>query len=64
MTGPRPPEAARAAATTSRVNIEINLGAISGTAARAELCVVANSVDGLAERAERLTAAVGTELAG
>jgi formiminotetrahydrofolate cyclodeaminase len=57
-------QATRAAATTSRVNIEINLGAISGTAARAELCVVANSVDGLAERAERLTAAVRTELAG
>jgi formiminotetrahydrofolate cyclodeaminase len=57
-------EAARAAVTTARVNIEINLGGISGTAARAELCAVANSVDDLAERAERLTAAVRTELPG
>ena len=46
-------EAARAAATTARVNIEINLGGISGTAARAELRAAANSVDGLAERAEQ-----------
>jgi methenyltetrahydrofolate cyclohydrolase len=56
-------EAARAAATTARVNIEINLGGISGTAARAELRAAANSVDRLTERAERLTAAVRAELA-
>ena len=56
-------EAARAAATTARVNIEINLAGISGTAARAELCAAANSVDRLTERAERLTAAVRAELA-
>jgi formiminotetrahydrofolate cyclodeaminase len=54
-------EAARAAATTSRVNIEINLGGISGTAARAELVATANSVDRLAERADLLTAAVRAE---
>jgi formiminotetrahydrofolate cyclodeaminase len=57
-------EAARAAVTTARVNIEINLGGISGTAARAELRAVANSVDRLTDCAERLTAAVRTELAG
>jgi methenyltetrahydrofolate cyclohydrolase len=57
-------EAARAAVTTARVNIEINLGGISGTAARAELRAVAKSVDRLTDRAERLTAAVRTELAG
>jgi formiminotetrahydrofolate cyclodeaminase len=56
-------EAARAAATTARVNIEINLAGISGTAARAELCAAANSVDRLTERAERLTAAARAELA-
>jgi methenyltetrahydrofolate cyclohydrolase len=56
-------EAARAAATTARVNIEINLAGISGTAARAELCAAANSVDRLTERTERLTAAVRAELA-
>lgn len=56
-------EAARAAATTARVNIEINLGGISGTAARAELVAAADSVDRLAERADGLTAAVRAELA-
>ena len=56
-------EAARAAATTARVNIEINLAGISGTAARAELCAAANLVDRLTEHAERLTAAVRAELA-
>jgi methenyltetrahydrofolate cyclohydrolase len=55
-------EAARAAATTARVNIEINLGGISGTAARAELVAAADSVDRLAERADGLTAAVRAEL--
>lgn len=56
-------EAARAAATTARVNIEINLGGISGTATRAELVAAADSVDRLAERADGLTAAVRAELA-
>jgi formiminotetrahydrofolate cyclodeaminase len=56
-------EAARAAATTARVNIEINVGGISGTAARAELVSTADSVDRLTERADRLTAAVRAELA-
>jgi formiminotetrahydrofolate cyclodeaminase len=55
-------EAARAAATTSRVNIEINLGGISGTAARAELRAAVNSVDRLTERADKLTSAVRAEL--
>lgn len=55
-------EAARATATTSRVNIEINLGGISGTAARAELRAAANSVDRLAERADKLTSTVRAEL--
>ena len=55
-------EAARAAATTSRVNIEINLGGISGTAAQAELRAAVNSVDRLAERADKLTSTVRAEL--
>jgi formiminotetrahydrofolate cyclodeaminase len=55
-------EAARAAATTSRVNIEINLGGISGTAARAELRAAVNSVDRLTERADELTSTVRAEL--
>jgi methenyltetrahydrofolate cyclohydrolase len=56
-------EAARAAATTARVNIEINLGGISGTAERGELRAAVNSVDRLTERAELLTSAVRAELA-
>jgi methenyltetrahydrofolate cyclohydrolase len=55
-------EAARAAAATSRVNIEINLGGISGTAARAELRAAVNSVDRLTERADELTSTVRAEL--
>jgi methenyltetrahydrofolate cyclohydrolase len=55
-------EAARAASTTSRVNIEINIGGITGTAARAQLQAAANAVDGLVERADLLTAAVRSEL--
>jgi formiminotetrahydrofolate cyclodeaminase len=56
-------EAARAAATTARVNVEINLGGISDTDARAALVTAADSVDGLTGRAELLTAAVRAELA-
>ncbi len=55
-------EAARAAATTARVNIEINLGGVAEAGARAELLAAANSVDGLVDRAERLTTAVRAEL--
>ena len=55
-------EAARAAAVTARVNIEINLSGITDAAARAELLDRAGSVDGLAERADKLTAAVRAEL--
>jgi methenyltetrahydrofolate cyclohydrolase len=55
-------EAARAAATTARVNIEINLGGVPEAGARAELLAAANSVDGLVDRAERLTTAVRAEL--
>jgi formiminotetrahydrofolate cyclodeaminase len=55
-------EAARAAATTARVNIEINLGGVTSVAARGELQAAARSVDRLAERADLLTTAVRTEL--
>ncbi|WP_169948599.1 cyclodeaminase/cyclohydrolase family protein [Microbispora sp. H11081] len=56
-------EAARSAATTARVNIEINLGGIKDERARAELTAVAAGVDDVAARAERVTAAVRTEIA-
>lgn len=57
-------EAARAAATTARVNIEINLGGITDAAARADLLAVAGSVDGLCDRADKVTAAVRAGLTG
>jgi formiminotetrahydrofolate cyclodeaminase len=56
-------EAARAAATTARVNIEINLGGITDEQARSELLAVAGSVDGLCDRADKVTGAVRAGLA-
>jgi methenyltetrahydrofolate cyclohydrolase len=56
-------EAARAAATTARVNIEINLGGIKDEAVRAELTAEAAKVDDIAARAEQVTAAIRTEIA-
>ncbi|MFJ2031458.1 cyclodeaminase/cyclohydrolase family protein [Streptosporangium sp. NPDC087985] len=55
-------EAARAAATTARVNVEINLGGIKDERARAELAAEAGKVDDIAGRAERVTAAVREEI--
>jgi formiminotetrahydrofolate cyclodeaminase len=51
-------EAARAAATTARVNVEINLGGIKDPANWGELASVVDSVDDLVLRAEKVTAAV------
>ena len=51
-------EAARAAATTARVNVEINLGGIKDPANWGELASVADTVDDLVLRAEKVTAAV------
>jgi formiminotetrahydrofolate cyclodeaminase len=56
-------EAARAAATTARVNVEINLGGVRDTALRAELTAATREVDALAARAEAVTEAVRKELA-
>lgn len=56
-------EAARAAATTARVNIEINLGGITDASARNDLLAVAGSVDDLCDRADKVTAAVRAGLA-
>ena len=55
-------EAARAAATTARVNVEINLGGITDGQARAELAAEADKVDDIAARAEQVTAAVRKEI--
>jgi formiminotetrahydrofolate cyclodeaminase len=51
-------EAARAAATTARVNVEINLGGIKDPANWGELASVVDTVDDLVLRAEKATAAV------
>ncbi len=51
-------EAARAAATTARVNVEINLGGIKPATTREELAEVVDTVDDLVLRAEKVTAAV------
>ena len=51
-------EAARAAATTARVNVEINLGGIKDPGIRGELAAVVDTVDDLVLRAEKVTTAV------
>ncbi|MGY1683865.1 cyclodeaminase/cyclohydrolase family protein [Geodermatophilus sp. SYSU D01176] len=51
-------EAARAAATTARVNVEVNLGGIKDPATWGELAAVVDTVDDLVLRAEKVTAAV------
>lgn len=55
-------EAARAAATTARVNVEINLGGIKDAAVKAELSSVADRVGEIATRAEQITSAVRKEI--
>lgn len=56
-------EAARAAATTARVNIEINLAGIKDESVREELLGVLAGVDGIVAAAEAVTAAVRKEIA-
>ncbi|MBR8741103.1 cyclodeaminase/cyclohydrolase family protein [Nocardiopsis sp. MG754419] len=51
-------EAARAAATTSRVNIEINLAGVEDPELRSRLETAATDVDALVEAADRVTARV------
>jgi formiminotetrahydrofolate cyclodeaminase len=56
-------EAARAAATTARVNVEINLGGIKDEQVRAELTTAVRVVDDIAARAAAVTEAVRKEIA-
>lgn len=51
-------ESARAAATTARVNIEVNLGGITDDQVRAELLRCTNGVDTVSDHAEKITAEV------
>ena len=55
-------EAARAAATTARVNVEINLGGIKDPVAKSEFSAAADQVDDIARRAEQVTDAVRKEI--
>jgi methenyltetrahydrofolate cyclohydrolase len=55
-------EAARAAAVTARVNIEVNLRSIKDPAIAAEVSAVAASTDEITERADRVVAAVREEI--
>jgi formiminotetrahydrofolate cyclodeaminase len=55
-------EAARAAAVTARVNIEVNLRGISDVAIRAELSATAAATDEITTRADRIVAAVRAEI--
>lgn len=56
-------EAARAAATTARVNVEINLSGIRDERARTELGAAAGAVDDIAALAGHVTEAVRKEIA-
>jgi methenyltetrahydrofolate cyclohydrolase len=57
-------EAIRASVATCRVNIVANLAGVTDPPARARLTEVAGAVDGLEERAARLTAAILAGFAG
>ncbi|WP_035847242.1 cyclodeaminase/cyclohydrolase family protein [Kitasatospora azatica] len=56
-------EAARAAATTARVNVEVNLSGIKDERTRGALLAGTARVDEIAARAELVTAAVRAEIA-
>ena len=55
-------EAARAAAVTARVNIEVNLRGIKDSAIRAELGATAGLTDQIIARADEIVAAVRDEI--
>ncbi|MPZ26285.1 MAG: formimidoyltetrahydrofolate cyclodeaminase [Micromonosporaceae bacterium] len=56
-------EAARAAATTARINVEVNLGGVRDASTRDRLRAAVAAVDPLVARAERVTEAVRAKLA-
>jgi formiminotetrahydrofolate cyclodeaminase len=55
-------EAARAAATTARINVEINLSGIKSPVVRAELTAAVARVDAVCARAEQITENVRKEI--
>jgi methenyltetrahydrofolate cyclohydrolase len=56
-------EAARAAAVTARVNIEVNVAAMAETAGRRELLAAAAQVDDITRRADAVVSAVRAAIA-
>jgi len=54
--------AARAAATTAAINIEVNLRGITDASLRAALSATAAQADGIAARADQVVAAVRAEI--
>ena len=56
-------EAARAAAVTARVNIEVNLRGVKDAALRDELTATAAVTDEIIARADQIVAAVRKEIA-
>ncbi len=57
-------ECARAAAATARVNVEINLAAISDERASLEMIAETGKADGIIDRADQVTAAVREQIRG
>jgi formiminotetrahydrofolate cyclodeaminase len=57
-------DAARAAATTARVNVEVNLRGIRDEAERQRLRGIVDTVGAVVERADAVSAAVRDEVAG
>ena len=57
-------ECARAAASTARVNVEINLAAISDERASLEMISEAGKADGIIDRAGQITATVREQIRG
>ena len=57
-------ECARAAASTARVNVEINLAAISDERASLEMIAEAGKADGIIDRAGQITATVREQIRG
>ena len=55
-------EAARAAAATARVNVEINLAGITDAQASLEMIAEADKADDIIARAEQVTAAVREQI--
>ena len=57
-------ECARAAASTARVNVEINLAAISDERASLEMIAETGKADGIIDRADQITATVREQIRG